>query len=164
MKNVGVYQIENFLNFSKMVPFFALAQTSGPQWPFSTNHTFFWDTLYIIFKIYSFILVTYSNITGNIFSFSIQKNLIIVHRQYYHGQYYAIEQEQSIWPPPYCSMGEIIYFIFTIILLVYKDVSIVSALFRRWILLFAVLFILIPEVLIIKNYCQGQGPGNSFSI
>ena len=112
MKNFGVYQIENFLNFSKMVLFFTLAQTSGPQWPFSTNPTFFGDTLYIIFKIYSFILVTYSNITGNIFSFSIQKNLIIVHRQYYRGQYYAIEQEQSIWPPPYCSMGEIIYVFF----------------------------------------------------
>ena len=46
MKNFGVYQIENFQNFSKMVLFFTLAQSSGPQWPFSTNHTFFWDTLY----------------------------------------------------------------------------------------------------------------------
>ena len=46
MKNFGVYQIENFQNFSKMVLFFTLAQSSGPQWPFSTNHTFFRDTLY----------------------------------------------------------------------------------------------------------------------
>ena len=48
MKKIGVYQIENFLNLSKMVLFFTLAQPSGPQWPFSTNHPFFWDNLYIL--------------------------------------------------------------------------------------------------------------------
>ena len=29
-----------------MVLFFTLAQPSGPHWPFSTNPSFFWDTLY----------------------------------------------------------------------------------------------------------------------
>ena len=48
LNNFGVYQIENFLNFSKMGLLFTLAQPNGPQWIFSTNHSFFWDTLYIL--------------------------------------------------------------------------------------------------------------------
>ena len=41
------YKIGNFLNFLLMTLLFTLAQLKCPQSPFSTNHCFFWDTLYI---------------------------------------------------------------------------------------------------------------------
>ena len=35
------HKIGNFLNFWKMTLLFTLAKPSGPQWPFSTNHSLF---------------------------------------------------------------------------------------------------------------------------